>query len=202
MYCYNRYGMPEPIYVNLVRDPVERVISWYYYVRAPWYYVERKQAFPDIALPDPLWLKKDFETCVLRGDSECRYLEGETHEGIGDHRRQSLFFCGHSDACTPFNTVGALQSRVRCSNLSPNLVTDRPTQPFNTVGALQRAKHAVERHYAVVGILEDLNSTLTVLEHYVPRFFKGASQVYWGVYSLNTTNKVDIDKHASQYIKS
>nr|CAD7464524.1 unnamed protein product [Timema tahoe] len=143
--------MPEPIYVNLVRDPVERVISWYYYVRAPWYYVERKQAFPDIALPDPLWLKKDFETCVLRGDRECRYLEGETHEGIGDHRRQSLFFCGHSDACTPFNTVGALQ----------------------------RAKHAVERHYAVVGILEDLNSTLTVLEHYVPRFFKGASQVYW-----------------------
>lgn len=86
--------------MNLVRDPVERVISWYYYVRAPWYYVERKQAFPDIPLPDPAWLKKDFETCVLRGDRECRYLEGETHEGIGDHRRQSLFFCGHSDFCT------------------------------------------------------------------------------------------------------
>ncbi|PSN40983.1 Heparan sulfate 2-O-sulfotransferase pipe [Blattella germanica] len=148
---FTQFGLPEPIYVNLVRDPIERVISWYYYVRAPWYYVERKQAFPDIPLPDPHWLKKDFETCVLRGDRECRYLEGETHEGIGDHRRQSLFFCGHSDACTPFNTVGALQ----------------------------RAKKAVERHYAVVGVLEDLNSTLTVLEHYIPLFFKGASEVYW-----------------------
>ena len=58
-----RYGLPEPIYVNLVRDPIERVISWYYYVRAPWYYVERKQAFPDIPLPDPHWLKKVSVTC-------------------------------------------------------------------------------------------------------------------------------------------
>jgi len=58
-----------------------------------------------------------------------------------------------------------------------NCVVNRP---FNSVGALERAKRAVEQHYAVVGILEDLNSTLTVLERYVPRFFAGASQVYWG----------------------
>ena len=43
---------------------------------------------------------QDFETCVLQGDRECKYMEGESHEGIGDHRRQSLFFCGHSDFCT------------------------------------------------------------------------------------------------------
>jgi hypothetical protein len=61
-----RFGLPEPIYVNLVRDPIERVISWYYYVRAPWYYVERKQAFPDIPLPDPHWLKKVSVTCPCK----------------------------------------------------------------------------------------------------------------------------------------
>ncbi|XP_012284255.1 heparan sulfate 2-O-sulfotransferase pipe isoform X2 [Orussus abietinus] len=148
---FTEFHLPEPIYVNLVRDPIERVISWYYYVRAPWYYVERKQIFPDLPLPDPSWLKKDFETCVLSGDRECRYLEGEIHEGIGDHRRQTLFFCGHGEKCTPFNTLGALE----------------------------RAKLAVEKHYAVVGVLEDVNSTLTVLENYVPRFFEGATEVYY-----------------------
>ncbi|KAF5288273.1 hypothetical protein FQA39_LY04041 [Lamprigera yunnana] len=148
---FSEFELPEPIYVNIVRDPVERVISWYYYVRAPWYYVERKLAFPDIPLPDPKWLKKDFETCVVSGDRECKYLKGETREGIGDHRRQSMFFCGHHEECTPFNTEGALE----------------------------RAKRAVDQHYAVVGVLEDLNKTLTVLEHYIPKFFKGAANVYW-----------------------
>ncbi|KAI5637084.1 sulfotransferase family domain-containing protein [Phthorimaea operculella] len=162
--CYTnftRYGYPNPIYINVVRDPVERIISWYYYVRAPWYYVERKRAFPDLPLPDPQWLKKDFETCVLSGDRECRYVEGETHEGIGDHRRQTLFFCGHEPQCTPFNSLEALQ----------------------------RAKRVVEEQYAVVGVLEDMNSTLTALERYIPRFFQGASTMYWD--QLNTFNRIN-----------
>merc|ERR1719220_485282 len=50
---------------------------------------------------------------------------------------------------------------------------------FNTEIAMRRAMHNVEQHYAVVGVLEDLNKTLTVLEHYVPRFFKGALNTYW-----------------------
>ncbi|XP_013171987.1 PREDICTED: heparan sulfate 2-O-sulfotransferase pipe [Papilio xuthus] len=162
--CYTnftRFGYPSPIYVNVVRDPVERVISWYYYVRAPWYYVERKRAFPDLPLPDPAWLKKDFETCVLSGDRECRYVEGETHEGIGDHRRQTLFFCGHEPQCTPFNSREALQ----------------------------RAKRVVEQQYAVVGVLEDMNATLLAFERYIPRFFKGALNLYWE--ELNTFNRIN-----------
>ncbi len=44
---------------------------------------------------------------------------------------------------------------------------------------MRKAKENVEKHYAVVGVLEELNKTLTVLEHYVPRFFKGALNTYW-----------------------
>ena len=53
------------------------------------------------------------------------------------------------------------------------------TRGLNTEVALRRAKENVEKHYAVVGVLEELNKTLTVLEHYVPRYFKGAKDVYW-----------------------
>lgn len=55
---------------------------------------------------------------------------------------------------------------------------------FNTDYALQKAKENVERNYAVVGVLEDLNTTLTVLEHYVPKFFKGAKDHYWSEYDF------------------
>ena len=51
---------------------------------------------------------------------------------------------------------------------------------FNTERAMRQAMHNVERHYAVVGVIEELNKTLTVLEHYIPRFFKGALETYWG----------------------
>jgi len=88
---------------------------------------------------------------VSNHDPECRYIPGLKHDGFGDHRRQTMFFCGHRDDCTGFNTEIAMR----------------------------RAMHNVESHYAVVGVLEDLNKTLTVLEHYVPRFFKGALNTYW-----------------------
>lgn len=58
-------------------------------------------------------------------------------------------------------------------------------RPFNTVGALERAKLAVEKHYAVVGVLEDINTTLTVLENYIPQFFRGATDVYYGKPLIN-----------------
>ena len=45
---------------------------------------------------------------------------------------------------------------------------------------MRQAMHNVEKHYAVVGVIEQLNKTLTVLEHYIPRFFKGALETYWG----------------------
>lgn len=109
-----RFRRPQPIYVNLVRDPIERVISWFYYIRAPWYFVERKKAFPDLPLPDPNWLRKDFESCVLNSDPECIYNQGVQREGIGDHRRQTLFFCGHDLDCTYVQSSNTINNLLIC----------------------------------------------------------------------------------------
>jgi hypothetical protein len=46
-----------PIYMNMVRDPVERVISWFYYVRQPIHPVRKHRRWPDDfdwrTMPDP-----------------------------------------------------------------------------------------------------------------------------------------------------
>lgn len=51
-------------------------------------------------------------------------------------------------------------------------------RPFNSEVAMQIAKRTVETEYAVVGSLEDLNVTLSVLEGYIPKYFKDATQIY------------------------
>lgn len=40
------------------------------------------------------------------------------------------------------------------------------------------AKRRVEEEYAVVGTWEDTNITLSVLEHYIPRYFARATTLY------------------------
>ena len=70
---------------------------------------------------------------------------------------------------------------------------------FNTEVAMRKAKENVEKHYAVVGVLEELNKTLTVLEHYVPRFFKGAKDVYYSEYSSIQHSMLLYNKEAADY---
>ena len=57
-----------------------------------------------------LFLYQDFESCVKYHDPECRYIPGLKHDGFGDHRRQTMFFCGHRDDCTwVYSLFGNLQ---------------------------------------------------------------------------------------------
>lgn len=94
-----RFHKPKPIYMNIVRDPIERAISNFYYYRSDWFWSNRRKHFPDPSILVPKWLEKEFETCVINGDPDCVYRQGAINEGIYDHRRQMLFFCGHDRRC-------------------------------------------------------------------------------------------------------
>ncbi|XP_030570086.1 heparan sulfate 2-O-sulfotransferase pipe-like [Drosophila novamexicana] len=147
---FNAFNLPKPIYINLVRDPVERVISWYYYVRNSYLNAIFYRKNPMATLKPTAWFKKDFNECVRSGDPECQYVPLTVKDYVGNYKRQSLFFCGHDRNCLPF---------------------DSPL-------AIQIAKRRVEEEYAVVGSWEETNITLTVLEHYIPRYFARATTLY------------------------
>ncbi|XP_076029864.1 uronyl 2-sulfotransferase homolog pip-like [Oratosquilla oratoria] len=173
---YTRLGYaPTPLQVSLIRDPVERAISWFYHYRAPFSLVERHNRFPETKLPTRAYLKKDLESCLRdRNDAECRYVPGRQTLG---HTIE--FFCGHTSDCTTFGDEEALR----------------------------KAKATVESSFAVVGVLEDMNKTLAVLEHYVPRFFSGATKAYYdrihGNQLLTNQNfyKPRVETHAREFLR-
>ena len=49
---------------------------------------------------------------------------------------------------------------------------------YNYILSSFRAKSNVDKHFVVVALLEDMEKSLVVLEHYLPRFFRGVSDVY------------------------
>ena len=80
----------QPIYMNFVREPVQRVISWYYYIRAPWYAFttnENSTKYLDFKSPiytSPHFYKVSYEECVLQRQKECTYDEGMDHINSGN----------------------------------------------------------------------------------------------------------------------
>ncbi len=149
---FAKYGYDwHPDWFSMVRDPVEKVISWFYFMRAPFRLREAAKNSDNFEMPEFEYLEKDYNECVLSGDPECQYITNtDVEDEPGDHRSQIVHFCGHEPIC----------------------------RLFNNPGALQLAKANVEKYYKVVGITEKTNETLAVLEDQMPEYFKGAQKLY------------------------
>lgn len=144
---FRKLNSPMPIYINLVRDPIERVNSFFYFRRSPSQLEFMKKEHPSLREPSKEWTLQNFKSCVIDQSPECVYIEGMRRH---DMAQLTEFFCGQ---------------QLYCSG-------------FNTDVALRKAKNNVEKHYAVVGVLEDFNKTFSVLEHYLPKIFKGSLAMY------------------------
>ncbi|XP_062280690.1 heparan sulfate 2-O-sulfotransferase 1 [Scomber scombrus] len=132
---FSKYGVKaKPMYINVVRDPIERLVSYYYFLRFGDDYRpglrRRKQGD-----------KKTFDECVSSGGSDC------APEKLW---LQIPFFCGHHSECW---NVGSRW-------------------------ALEKAKYNLVNEYLLVGVTEELEDFIMILEAALPRFFKGATDLY------------------------
>ncbi|XP_052789837.1 heparan sulfate 2-O-sulfotransferase 1-like [Mya arenaria] len=138
-----------PVYINIIRKPLERLLSYYYFVRygdnfRP--HIKRRKMGNDMT----------FDDCVEQGHKDCDPV---------NLWLQIPFFCGHSYRCR---------------------------QPGSR-WALEQAKYNLINNYLLVGVTEELGDFIAMLEVMLPRFFKGAMDLYInGERShLRKTNKKD-----------
>ncbi|CAH1230151.1 UST [Branchiostoma lanceolatum] len=158
---FTRFGARQPIYINMIRDPFDRLVSSYYFKR----FGDGRSDDRGGHLTEEERLRS-FDACVLEEQVECtRGL----HYIIP-------FFCGQRPGCRD-----------------------------SSRWALERAKDNVLDKFLVVGILEEFNDTLRVLEHLLPTFFKGAMSVWenppqW-VMQLYNTSKTAKKQKPSPFIR-
>lgn len=131
---FAKFGVKKPIYINVIRDPIERLVWYYYFLRFGDDYRlglrRRKQGD-----------KKTFDECVAEGGSDC------APEKLW---LQIPFFCGHSSECW---NVG-------------------------NRWAMDQAKYNLINEYFLVGVTEELEDFIMLLETALPRFFRGATDLY------------------------
>ena len=48
-----------------------------------------------------------------------------------------------------------------------------------SIAALNEAKYNVDKHFAVVGVMEDLHGFFQILEYLFPDYFRGASALFY-----------------------
>ena len=73
---------------------------------------------------------------------------------------------------------------------------------FGSKEALNLAKLNVEKYFAVVGVLEEWDKSLQVLENYVPSYFKNAREVYQSNMKGKHKNSNNIKPKIPKYIKN
>lgn len=135
--------------MTMIREPIARMVSAFHYVRdKEW----RNRKLPET------WFNRTFEQCVLEGDNECKIggcrvpfknKDGTCKKAHGRITPQLTYLCGHTQECFDGD---------------------------NEV-ALRRAKHNVETQYSVVAILDELQTSMEVLEAYLPVWFDGAPEL-------------------------
>ena len=152
---FDRLGVnKKPIYINLIRAPLERLVSYYYFLRYGDDYRVNK-------IRSRMGDKMTFDECVSRKMPDC------------DPKKlwlQVPWFCGSFKKCW------------------------EPGSKW----ALEQAKHNLVHKYFLVGLTDELEAFIRLLEIGLPRFFAGASEFFAGSGASRHIRKTKYKEQPSQ----
>lgn len=135
-------------YINVMRNPISRCTSQYYYLRYGDRDIEDRkkilEKYGDASIDD----------CIRSGNLTCFNCEGW---------KQSIFFCGRDGDI--------------CKKMPPNMI-------------LERSKTNIDAHYTV-GVIEDFEGTVSVMEKLYPSFFKGGLELLGKVKPQRVTKGIE-----------
>uniref|UniRef100_A0A8C6SZ73 Uronyl 2-sulfotransferase n=1 Tax=Neogobius melanostomus TaxID=47308 RepID=A0A8C6SZ73_9GOBI len=138
---FTSFKIEQPVYLNIIRDPINRFLSNYFFrrfgdFRGEQYHLKRTPNMKD----EERYL--DINVCILENYAEC--------------------------------------SNPRIFYIIPYFCGQHPKCREPGVWALERAKQNVLENYLLVGILEELEDVLLLLERLLPQYFTGALDIYKG----------------------
>uniref|UniRef100_A0A8C8VN77 Uronyl 2-sulfotransferase n=1 Tax=Pelusios castaneus TaxID=367368 RepID=A0A8C8VN77_9SAUR len=133
------FGGEQPVYINIIRDPVNRFLSNYFFRRfGDWRGEQNHMIRTPTMRQEERYL--DINVCILENYPEC-----------SNPRLFYIipYFCGQHPRCR---------------------------EPGDW--ALERAKLNVNENFLLVGILEELEDVLLLLERFLPHYFKDVLGIY------------------------
>ncbi|KAM7173014.1 uronyl 2-sulfotransferase isoform 2-T3 [Macrochelys suwanniensis] len=136
---FSRFGGEQPVYINIIRDPVNRFLSNYFFRRfGDWRGEQNHMIRTPTMRQEERYL--DINVCILENYPEC-----------SNPRLFYIipYFCGQHPRCR---------------------------EPGEW--ALERAKLNVNENFLLVGILEELEDVLLLLERFLPHYFKDVLSIY------------------------
>ncbi|XP_075452790.1 uronyl 2-sulfotransferase isoform X3 [Ascaphus truei] len=136
---FSRFGAEQPVYINIIRDPVNRFLSNYFFRRfGDWRGEQNHMIRTPGMKEEERYL--DINECILENYAEC-----------SNPRLFYIipYFCGQHPKCRD------------------------PGE-----WALERAKQNVYENFLLVGILEELEDVLLLLERFLPHYFKDVLGIY------------------------
>ncbi|XP_064196532.1 uronyl 2-sulfotransferase a isoform X2 [Anguilla rostrata] len=136
---FTRFRIEQPVYINIIRDPINRFLSNYFFRRFGDWRGEQNHLIRTPGMKDDERYL-DINVCILENYPEC-----------SNPRLFYIipYFCGQHPQCR-----------------EPGL------------WALERAKQNVLENFLLVGVLEELEDVLLLLERLLPHFFTDVLSIY------------------------